>query len=214
MTLEREEFKKLTNVSRETFLKFEQYEKLLIEWNEKFNLVGESTLSQIWKRHFLDSAQLMNYIPAESKTLIDLGSGAGFPGLVLSLLGLPEVHLVESIGKKANFLRAVANELQLHAVIHHERIENIKDKKFDVITARALKSLSQLLSLSKPLMKQNTTALFLKGSKLNMELTESTKCWKFVSETFQSQSDHSGYVLKITNLEPKTGSKQHGRQSR
>jgi 16S rRNA (guanine527-N7)-methyltransferase len=188
------------NVPRETFVKLECSAALLAEWNEKFNLVAESTIPQVWTRHFLDSAQLMQFIPETAKTIADLGSGAGFPGLVLSIMGAPEVHLIESTGKKANFLRAVINELKLNAVVHQERVENLKNFKADVITARALAPLKDTLKLAKPLMKKESLCLLLKGEKAPAELTESAKYWTFDCETHRSLSDRSGSVLIIRNL--------------
>jgi 16S rRNA (guanine527-N7)-methyltransferase len=105
---------------------YERYAELLIEWNKKINLVAPSTLSDLWSRHFLDSAQLYGLLPPKTQNLVDLGSGAGFPGLVLALMGVPEVHLIESIGKKARFLEAVAAELAPNVTVHHARIEKFR----------------------------------------------------------------------------------------
>ena len=189
------------NVSRETFQKFCRYEELLIEWNQKFNLVSESTLPQVWSRHFLDSAQLMKYIEprADGKplTLVDLGSGAGFPGLVLSIMGIPNVHLIESTGKKATFLQTVIDDLKLDAKVHHARIEDVRDVKPDYITARALGSLSDLLSLAQNKLQKETICLFLKGKSAPEELTESQKQWRFECDRHTSISDPSGTVLVI-----------------
>jgi 16S rRNA (guanine527-N7)-methyltransferase len=197
---EREDFLRRFSVSHETLSKLDRYAELLIEWNSKFNLTAESTLPHIWQRHFLDSAQLIRFIPEHSRTMADLGSGAGLPGLVLAIMGAPEIHLIESIGKKAEFLRTVIKELGLAAIVHQTRVESIFDKKFDVVTARALKPLPQLLKLSKSLITKDSTLLFLKGQKADAELTESRKYWRFECEAFPSLSDHSGRVLKIQNL--------------
>jgi len=195
----RQEFLRHFPVSHETLAKFDRYAELLTEWNARFNLVAESTLPHIWRRHFLDSAQLIKFVPAGARTLADLGSGAGFPGLVLSIMGMPEVHLIESTGKKANFLRTVIEELKPGAVVHQARIESIHNLKFDVITARALKPLRQLLKLAKPLMKKDSLCLLLKGKTLDAELTESAEYRKFDYETFPSLSDSFGRVLVIGN---------------
>jgi len=196
----REEFFRHFPVSHETAGMLDRYVELLRDWNAKFNLIADSTFPQIWRRHFLDSAQMMKHIPPDAVTLVDLGSGAGFPGIVLSILGFPKTHLIESIGKKANFLRTVVEDLKLAADTHQVRIESLHGIKFDVITARALKPLPQLLKYAKPLMKKESLCLFLKGQQADVELTEAAKYWKFDSETFQSLSDSSGRVLKIRNL--------------
>jgi 16S rRNA (guanine527-N7)-methyltransferase len=187
-------------VSRETAGKLDRYAALLREWNEKFNLVATSTLPSLWSRHFLDSAQLIKYIPASAKTLADMGSGAGFPGLVLSIMGMPEVHLVESIGKKAAFLQAVIDELGLNTTVHLSRVEALRDLHVDIITARALKPLPELLSLAKPLTRNDSFCLFLKGQHADAELTEARKYWTFACEKTPSLSDPSGSVLKISHL--------------
>lgn len=187
-------------VSHEAWAKFESYAALLKEWNEKFNLVASSTLPQLWQRHFMDSAQLFPLLPAHTRCLVDLGSGAGFPGLVLSIMGVPEVHLIESIGKKATFLRAVVQELGLKAVVHQARIESVRDLQADVVTARALTALPTLLSLAKPFMTKESVGLFLKGEKAEAELTQAHKYWTFVCNKNQSLSDPSGVVLQISEL--------------
>ena len=142
------------NVSRETKEKIEAYKTLVLEWNCKLNLISKSSVEHIWERHILDSVQLYKYIRPTDKILLDLGSGAGFPGMVLAIMAEqlnPElsINLVESIGKKTLFLNAVKNELKLNVNILHDRIENIKMKNVDVITSRALAALSKLLDYSK-----------------------------------------------------------------
>ncbi|MDD3289054.1 MAG: 16S rRNA (guanine(527)-N(7))-methyltransferase RsmG [Alphaproteobacteria bacterium] len=191
-------------VPRGTQEKLDRYANMLREWNEKFNLVAASTLPDLWNRHFLDSAQLLKFLK-NGKTIADLGSGAGFPGLVISIMSDCEVHLVESVGKKANFLRAVVNELDLSAVVHQDRAESLVGFRADIITARALKALPELLGLVKPLMKHDSFCLFLKGQNVDAELTEATKCWKFEHEKFESISDRSGSVLIVKNLQAKAG---------
>lgn len=156
------------NVSRETKEKIETYKTLVLEWNCKFNLISKSSVEHIWERHILDSVQLYKYIRPTDKILLDLGSGAGFPGMVLAIMAEqlnPElsINLVESIGKKTLFLNAVKNELKLNVNILHDRIENIKMKNVDVITSRALAALSKLLDYSKPFCRTETNLIFPKG---------------------------------------------------
>jgi len=198
-------FLKSFAVSRETVERLEHYAALLTHWNGIHNLVAESTLPHLWERHFLDSAQIFPHIPDGTRSLIDLGSGAGFPGLILAILGVPDVHLVESTGKKAEFLRLVAAELKLPVTVHQERAEKLKETglKADVITARALKSLRELFVFSHRLMNPKACCLFLKGQKADAELTEASKYWTFRHEKITSLSDPSGCLLKIDALQSK-----------
>jgi 16S rRNA (guanine527-N7)-methyltransferase len=208
---ERIEFLKKTPVSHETMDKLDRYAELLVEWNQKFNLIAKSTLSHIWTRHFLDSAQLMLHIQPKTAVVADLGSGAGFPGLVLSILGICNVHLIESTGKKAGFLQLVNKELGLKATIHSRRIEEMKNFRADVITARAIAPLPELLKLSMPLIKKDSLCLFLKGQNVDRELTDSKKYWTFDSEKIPSLSDASGNVLIIRHLRSKNAAPHNRR---
>lgn len=195
------EFIKQFPVPRETIHRLESYADLLISWNERFNLVAASTLPQLWTRHFLDSAQLTAHIPSSASSIADMGSGAGLPGLILAILcPQGEVHLIESTGKKADFLRLVATELALKVVVHQERIEAIRDLQVDIVTARALKALPELLSYAKPLLKKDSFCLFPKGKNADAELTAAKKYWTFACERHQSQSDSSGSILKISDI--------------
>ncbi len=163
----------------------------------------------------MDSAQLMGFAPPEAKEFVDMGSGAGFPGLVLSILGAHKMHLIESTGKKANFLRAVIDDLKLNVTVHQQRIEEVRDIKADIITARALGSLDDLFRLAQNKLKKETICLFLKGRSVAEELTESQKKWKFDCEKAASISDPSGSVLVIKNLEFKAtagGRGKHGKR--
>jgi 16S rRNA (guanine527-N7)-methyltransferase len=132
------EFAAETGVSRETLARLEAYAALLLAWNRRVNLVGRGTEEDLWRRHMLDSAQLHPLIPAGARTLVDLGSGAGFPGLVLAILGGPHVHLVESDQRKAVFLREAARVTGAAAMVHAIRIEAAPPLAADIVTARAL----------------------------------------------------------------------------
>ncbi len=186
--------------SREDVRRLERYAELLVEWNSKINLVASGTIPELWRRHFWDSAQLLPLLPPETRRLVDLGSGAGFPGLVLAILGVREVHLVESVGKKAKFLQAVASELAPNVTVHHARIESIRTLRADVVTGRAVTALPDLLSLAKPFWKKETLGLFLKGQKADVELTEASKYWTFNLEKQPSLTDNSGMILMIDDL--------------
>jgi len=191
----------LPGVSRETIHRLSVYAQMLEEWNQKFNLVSKSTIPTMWQRHFLDSAQLLKYLPESPKlTIADMGAGAGFPGLVISIMSGHKVHLIESIGKKATFLNAVVEKLGLDAIVHNERVEDLTNLHVDVVTARALKALPELLGLANRLIKKDSFCIFLKGQTLDAELTEANKWWKFSFEKFSSLSDRSGNVLIVRNL--------------
>lgn len=188
-------------VPHETAAKLDRYAEYLVEWNEKFNLVAPSTLPVLWERHFLDSAQLFPLIPGPAATrLVDMGSGAGFPALILAIMGVGEVHCIESIGKKANFLRHVADQLALPVTVHQARIESVLGLKADIITARALTALPDLLRLAAPLMKKDSFCLFLKGEKADAELTDARKYWTFEATKQGSLTSPSGVILRISEL--------------
>ena len=152
------------NVSRETFDKFAIYLALLEKWQKSVNLVARTTLGIAWQRHILDSAQLVRYLPVGCQTIMDVGSGAGFPGLVLSIMQDARVHLVESDHKKTVFLQTVIRELDLSAIVHNERIESLSPVAADVITARAFAPLGKAVGLLAPHMQADTVLLLLKGS--------------------------------------------------
>jgi len=158
------------DVSRETMRKLETYVVLVEKWQPRVNLVSPASLPDIWMRHVWDSAQLAPYISPGSPRLVDVGSGAGFPGLVLAILTDAECHLVESDQKKAVFLRTVIRECGLMAMVHNDRIENMPCLKASVITARALAPLDRLLPLLETQLRPGTRCLFLKGAQAKAEL--------------------------------------------
>ncbi len=198
-----EGFAAATNVSRETLARLEAYAALLVRWQSAINLVGGDTLKDLWRRHMLDSAQLAPHIPAEARCITDIGSGAGFPGLVLAILcGIP-VHLIESAGKKATFLREVARLTGAPVTVHHGRIENQTPWPSDVVTARALAPLSMLLEYAAPFLSlagDGARCLFLKGARAEEELTEASKSWNMTVERFQSVTDPTGVILRIGDI--------------
>ena len=197
-----EEFAAAACVSRETLDRLKRYAELLADWNARHNLVSDRSLADVWKRHFWDSAQIADLVPAGAKTLVDLGSGAGFPGLVLATLR-PELQitLIEATRKKYDFLKVVAGELGLKADIRNERIEEVAPEPFDVITARACAPLSQLLSYAQRFWARGSLALLHKGQNLASELTEAHKSWRIQVEQHSSRSDPSGIILEIRELQ-------------
>jgi len=189
------------DVSRETREKFNRYAELLLKWQNTINLVSEATLEELAERHFLDSAQMIKYIPEKNIKLVDMGSGAGFPGLILAMLGVADVHLVESDVRKATFLREVSRETNTQVTVHDDRVEDITIDGIDLVTARALAPLKELLTMSKQL--GATNCLFLKGEKTKEEVEKAQKRFKFDLETYQSVTDNTGKILKINNLTDK-----------
>lgn len=184
-------------VSRETVERFQVLGEHLKKWNERINLVSKTTLNDMWRRHFLDSGQLVSHIPSTAKSLADLGSGAGFPGLVLAAMTDLEIHLVESDTRKSVFLREGARAIGRHVVVHQKRIESLQGLAVDVVTARALAPVETLLDYAEPLLKKDGIALFLKGNTLETELTDSKKLWHIESTQSRSISDPSGCILKV-----------------
>ncbi len=198
-----EEFAAATGVSRETLAKLKVYVDLLTDWNSRHNLVSKASLEEVWRRHIWDSAQLAPLIPPEAKTLADMGSGAGFPGLVLAIM-LEErvkVTLFEATRKKAEFLRAVAERLGLAVHISNHRIENAPKKPpNDVITARACASLHELLGYAQRFAGPGTVCLFLKGQNVGGELTEARKKWRIRVRQHPSLTHPFGTILEIRGL--------------
>lgn len=187
-------------VSRETMDRLAAYLALLEKWNRAINLVSKATLADPWRRHLLDSAQLLPYLPEGSATALDLGSGAGFPGLVLAILGGERLamHLVESDVRKAAFLREAARVTGTAATVHNRRIEEIREFPVDVVTARALAPIAAILGLAAPFMAEKTQLLLLKGAQTHKELTEAEKNWTINATLHPSRSDPSGFIVQIT----------------
>jgi 16S rRNA (guanine527-N7)-methyltransferase len=174
---------------------------LLAAWNPRINLVAASTLADPWRRHILDSAQLFPLIPPHAAPLLDLGSGAGFPGLVLAILGAEDVHLVESDQRKCAFLREAARVTGAKVQIHAQRAETLAFPGAAVITARALAPLPKLLDIAEPFLLPHSICLFLKGKGVEEELTEARKAWKMAVRLLPSRSDERGAVLVLEALE-------------
>jgi 16S rRNA (guanine527-N7)-methyltransferase len=200
--LSREAFGEQLGVSRETLERLTIHLDLLRRWQPAINLVGSATLADPWRRHFLDSAQLVKRLPDVAANLADLGSGAGFPGMVLALLGVPGVHLIEADRRKAEFLRAVARATGAPVMIHAERIERIQGWPADVITARALAPLPRLLQLAQGFLSADSVCLFLKGRSTERELTEARASWHMVSAMFPSLSESEGIVVQLRGIRP------------
>jgi 16S rRNA (guanine527-N7)-methyltransferase len=196
-----------TPVSRETEERLERYIRLLLEWQAKTNLVASSTLARLWTRHVSDSLQLLVLAPG-AKVWADLGSGGGFPGLVLAcaLAETPGavVHLIERNGKKAAFLREALRVTAAPGIVHLADIGDIVDRitgPVDCVTARALAPLHQLIGFAEPLMRRGAKALFLKGQDVEAELTEATKYWNIEAKLHSSRSGGQGWIVELDRIE-------------
>jgi 16S rRNA (guanine527-N7)-methyltransferase len=188
------------DVSRETLDRLTLYLQLLGRWQRAINLVGPATLADPWRRHVLDSAQLLAYLPTPASPLVDLGSGAGFPGMVLALLGVPDVALIEADRRKAQFLREVARATGAAVAVHQERIESLPGWPAAVVMARALAPLPRLLALAERFLAPESVCLFLKGPTVTRELIDAGKSWHMVPQMFPSLSAPSGIVLKLRGV--------------
>lgn len=198
------DFQKATNVSRETLDRLNAYADCLVDWNGRMNLIARSTVGDLWHRHMLDSAQLWSYMPEGAKTMVDLGSGAGFPGLVLAIMGAEKkdfhVHLIESTGKKATFLHAAAESAGVSVTVHNARIEAVEPFIADVITARALAPLEKLIGYGQRFAGPHTRHLYLKGQHVGDELTQAHKIWTMTVDRMASTSDPRGSVLSVSEV--------------
>jgi 16S rRNA (guanine527-N7)-methyltransferase len=198
-----EGFAAATGVSRETLAALTRYADLLVKWQAKINLVSADSLNDLWSRHMLDSAQLYPLLPAGSRVLVDLGSGAGFPGLVLAILGVPEVHLIESDARKCAFLIEAARLAGLapgqNPIIHRARIEAVSGFAADVVTARACAPLDRLIPYAARFLGSPSVCLFPKGAQVEDELTAAEN-WRMTVERFPSITDSSGTILHIGHI--------------
>ena len=195
-----EQFAEQTGVSRETLARLEAYANLLTEWSRRINLVAASTLADAWRRHFLDSAQLLSHLPPRPQNLIDLGSGAGFPGLVLAIMGVPGVELVESDARKCAFLREVARVAASAVDIRNARIDSLPPRPVDVVTARGCAPLDRLLPWAERFIGPGTVCLFPKGEQAGQELAAAKKAWDFDVTRHDSRTDPRGVVLCLTRV--------------
>ncbi len=209
LTADRDRALALTPVSRETLDRLDRFVAELLAWQQRMNLIAPSTIPILWTRHIADSLQLLPLAP-QARTWADFGSGAGFPGLVLAcaLADRPgtTVHLIESSTKKSAFLREAARVTAAPAVIHTVRVADFvknQSSPIEVVTARALAALSELISMAYPLLKTGTTALFPKGQDVDAELTEAAKCWNMQSALVPSLTDPKARIVKIARARPK-----------
>lgn len=192
-------------VSRETKERLVLYSTLLKKWNPKINLVSSSTLEVLWSRHMLDSIQFYKYIPENAKKWIDIGSGGGFPGLVLAILAHErksptDITLIESDTRKSAFLRTVARETGMKVTVLAKRIEETPGLEADIITSRALADLTTLLGYSRPHLAETGFALLAKGRNWEKEVISARKIWQFQCTPHKSETDKDAVILKIQGI--------------
>ncbi len=195
-------FAEMFDVSRETMDRLQAYAALLVKWNPKINLVAKSTIPDVWHRHMADSAQLWTLAPKGAKTWMDIGSGAGFPGLVIAAIAAEKapdlaITLVESDRRKSVFLQSAAREMGITVEVITKRIELLEPQNADILSARALSSLPQLLEFAEKHRKPDGVCLFPKGARVDSELTEASTCWHMAYETFPSMTDPDAVILRI-----------------
>lgn len=196
------QFQDATGVSKEALQRLQIYAGLLEKWQKKINLVGSNTIVDLWRRHMLDSAQLLPLLPKPNCTILDFGSGAGFPGLVLAVMGSSQVTMVESDGRKCAFLAEAIRKTEAGSSVRVQncRIEDTPSGRVDVVVSRGLASLEKLLVFAEPFLREDSICLFLKGKKVDEELTKTKKNWMMMVTKVQSQSDYSGTILKLENV--------------
>jgi 16S rRNA (guanine527-N7)-methyltransferase len=212
----------LTPVSRETLARLDRLVEVLLPVAAHTNLIARSTIPQLWTRHVADSLQLLSFAPPDAKCWIDLGSGAGFPGLVIACAIADQpgasIHLVESTQKKAAFLRDAAQQIQVPVTVHAVRIEDFgknTDIVPDVVTARALASLDDLMRLAHPLLKSGALGLFPKGQDVEGELTEASKSWNIEASLVPSKTSPASRIVVVKALAPRQKNvKSHVRSRR
>ena len=203
--MKKNEFVKSLNVSRETLNGFYEYETLLSKWNKKINLVSKNTLVDIWERHFLDSGQIIKHVEASGKRWVDVGSGAGFPGLVVALLLRDrkidcDLVLVEKNPKKGFFLNEVIRKLNLSVEVINDNIDTLEPLNADILTARAFSELNNLIEIAFRHRKREGICLFLKGENYRIELDKTLNYWFFDYDIVDSLSSSSGKIIRVKKI--------------
>jgi 16S rRNA (guanine527-N7)-methyltransferase len=200
-----EKFQELSGVSDDDIGRLEIYVGLLKKWQKNINLVSKDSLFDVWRRHVLDSAQLSSLIDPQTSEIVDIGAGAGFPGMVLAIINDTKdtkVHLIESNERKCAFLREVNLATKASVVIHNKRAEKVQGLSVDLVVSRAVASVEKLLQYADPLLKKKGQCLFLKGKKWKDELTQAKIKWIIKATVIQSVSDSSGKILKLEEISP------------
>lgn len=197
------------NVSRETLDILDEYRRELLKWNQHINLISKAEENSIETRHIVDSAQIGKFLTADTKRWADFGSGGGLPGIVIAILSKQggfdaEFHLVESDQRKAAFLRSMKAKFQLNCIVHSKRIEDLASLNVDVISARALAQLSDLLELSVNHLLAQGSCIFLKGESADMEILQAKQNWNFHLKMHRSITNETGQILELSGIERRT----------
>ena len=190
------------HVSRETCAKLDDYVALLEKWQKSINLVSSKTLDSIWERHILDSAQLLGYLPKAPKKILDLGSGAGLPAVILAILSPHHIEMVESDTRKCAFIQTALQKTGAKAVIHNERLEKLPFLDADIITARAFAPLDRMLDWTQAQQKEGQVFWLLKGRAVNEELTSLPVSQKVEALQYDSLASGDGVILRLTRSTP------------
>jgi len=191
------------NLNETQVEKIEFFITSTINYNQHTNLVGKSTIENFWDRHVLDCLQLTKYINNKKLKILDLGTGAGLPGVLLSIVGYQNLLMVDSIKKKTDFVKKIIKELSLSAKIQNKRIEKAPISQHDIIVSRALAPLTKLLTYARMYSNKNTTSLFLKGRNVNNEINKTMKEFFFDFEKIESISSGDGCILQVKNIKAK-----------
>ena len=196
---------KAVDVSRETFERLNALHELVLKWNKTINLISKSSIPELWDRHIWDSAQIAG-LHKSGKKWVDIGSGGGFPGLVVAIMSLEtapdrEMMMIESDVRKAAFLRTVIRELGLNAKVLVERIENAAPQVADVLSARALAELPVLMAFAERHSAPGCAALFMKGTTWEKELRKASELWSFEVKTHKSRTDPAAVILELKDIE-------------
>ena len=191
---------KIFNLKKVETIALNRFISELKKINSSRNLVGKSTLLNSWDRHICDSLQIMSFIKNKNSSILDMGTGAGLPGIVLSILGYKNITMIDSRKKKTEFVKQIIEKLGLKAKVIHSRLEDFRPPPYQYITSRALASLDKLLNYSLFFSNYKTRLIFLKGKNVNIEILEAKKKFFFDYKIYESKSYGGGFVVKIKNF--------------
>lgn len=195
-----EEIRKFFPLNDTQIKNLEDFVALLLHENDNFNFIGKSTIENIWDRHILDSAQLLRFVENKNLKFADFGSGAGFPGIVLSIFGLREIHLIEKSFRKSEFLRRAKAFSQNKIFVQQSKLEEMAALEFDCIVSRALAPLDQLLIYTQKFLKKDGYCLFLKGKNLVKEIELAKKTFQFEYELHPSLTSQESNIIKVSKI--------------